>query len=226
MKTLKQVAFGAIVGGIFGFALVKGFKLPIYDFSTEMMVVLLILSSLLSIFSLIGLSAIKKKASQSFSGVDEDLRDEWQYKKYSDVSLASSIAIIISIITMCIGIITEQGRLLIIISLIVIFLSCIASTKGSTIIKYVYPDRNFPDTNSKNYSLKIFNMADEGERHVMLKGLYSAFNMTNILLIFSLLILLAYSVVTGNSQLFAILIIGLIFIIINTDYILRVRNKS
>ncbi|ATP41488.1 hypothetical protein CSE16_16235 [Solibacillus sp. R5-41] len=226
MRVLKQLGYGALIGGFLGYVLLGGsFTLPIYDFSTETMVIFAIISFFLCIFSLIRLATIKKKASQTLYGEEEDLRDDWLYKKYSDVSLASSTALILSIVILCIGVITEEVFPLIIISLILVFFSSIVSIMTGNSMRYVYPDRNLPNQNDKNYMNKLLEAADEGERHIILNGLYSAYNLMYVLLIFALVLFMVYSVLTGESQLFSILVISLILISINAQYIFKVRSK-
>ena len=68
-------------------------------------------------------------------------------------------------------------------------------------------------------------MSDEGERHVMLQGIYKAFTSINSLLFFAVLALIGYSVISGVSQLFGIFSILLILMVINVQYMLNIRNK-
>ncbi|MEG0439622.1 MAG: DUF3169 family protein [Solibacillus sp.] len=226
MKVLKQLGIGALIGGFFGYVLVGGsFTLPTYDISTELMVIFTIIAFFLCIFSLSGLTAIKKKAAQTLSGEEEDLRDEWSYKKYSDVTLASTTALVLSIATVCIGIITEASIPLVIVSLVSTIFSVIVSLMPSKYMRYVYPDRNLPNPNDKNYMSKLLEASDEGERHIMLNGLYSVYNLTSLLLLLAIVLFMFYSVATGESQLFSILVISLILISINTQYIFKIRSK-
>ncbi|WP_353056562.1 DUF3169 family protein [Solibacillus isronensis] len=125
----------------------------------------------------------------------------------------------------CAAIITEQSIVIQILSIPAILLAIIATPLVGNYIKYVYPYREIPSYNDKQYTKKMFEMSDEGERHIMLQGLYSAFNLENILLLCSLLLGMFCSVASGESQLFAILIIAIILITVNTQYMLKVRNR-
>ena len=225
-RMIMQLLGGAIIGGLFGFFIVKGeFTLPLYGIATEMTIVFIVISLLLAIASFIKLAQLKKQSAQQLSGDEEDLREEYLYKLYSDASLASNISQIIGIVAICTGAITEQSIVLIASSIVVMLLAIAANILGGTSIKHAYPHRDFPSLNDKHYTKKLLDMSDEGERHIMLQGFYSAFSMTNILLLVSLILLTLYSVTTDVSQLFSILIIALILIIVNTQYMLKVRNR-
>lgn len=225
-RTVMQFIGAAIIGGLFGFFIVKSeFTLPIYEIATEMTVIFIIISLLLATASFIKMTQLKKQSAKQLSGDEEDLREEYLYKLYSDASLASNISQIIGIVAICTGAITEQSIVLIASSIVVMLLAIAANFLVGTSIKHAYPHRDFPSLNDKHYAKKLLDMSDEGERHIMLQGFYSAFSMTNILLLLSLILLTLYSIATAESQLFSILLIALILIIVNTQYMLKVRNR-
>ncbi|MGN7478024.1 DUF3169 family protein [Solibacillus silvestris] len=225
-RTIKQFLFGGIIGGLIGsFIVTGGFTLPLYEIATEMTIVFLGIALLLAVGGFVKLAQLKRHSLQQHSGEDEDLQEENLYKLYSDASLAINMSLIISIVGACAGIITKQSVVIQIVSIPAILLAIIATPIVGNYIKYVYPYREIPSYNDKHYTKKMFEMSDEGERHIMLQGLYSAFNLTNVLLLCSLLLCMFYSVVSGESQLFAILIIAIIMITVNTQYMLKVRNQ-
>lgn len=86
------------------------------------------------------------------------------------------MSLIIGIVGACVAIITEQSIVIQILSIPAILLAIIATPLVGNYIKYVYPYREIPSYNDKQYTKKMFEMSDEGERHIMLQGLYSAFN--------------------------------------------------
>jgi len=225
-RTVKQFLLGGIVGGLISVFIVSGgFTLPLYEIATEMTFVFLGIAFLLTVVGFIKLSQLKRQSLHQLSGEDEDLQEENLYKMYSDASLAINMSLILSIVGACVAIITEQSIIIQIISVPVILIPIIGTPLVGNYIKYVYPYREIPSYNDKQYSKKMFEMSDEGERHIMLQGLYSAFNLTNVLLLCSLLLCMFYSVASGESQLFAILIIAIILITVNTQYMLKVRNR-
>lgn len=225
-RTIKLFLGGGIIGGFLGFIIVKdAFTLPLYEIAMEMTLIILGIALLLTIGGFVKLAQLKKQSAQQFSGEDEDEQEEILYKLYSDASLASTISLILSIVGACIAVITEQPIIFQALSVPVILLAISLVPLVGNYIKFAYPNRDFPSYNDKKYTKKLFEMSDEGERHIMLQGLYSAFSTTNILLVSSLVLLMFYSVASGESQLFAILIITIILVVGNTQYFLKVRNR-
>lgn len=225
-RTIKLFLGGGIIGGFLGFIIVKdAFTLPLYEIAIEMTLIILGIALLLTIGGFVKLAQLKKQSAQQFSSEDEDEQEEILYKLYSDASLASTISLILSIVGACIAVITEQPIIFQALSVPVILLAISLVPLVGNYIKFAYPNRDFPSYNDKKYTKKLFEMSDEGERHIMLQGLYSAFSTTNILLVSSLVLLMFYSVASGESQLFAILIIAIILVVGNTQYFLKVRNR-
>jgi len=225
-RTIKLFLGGGIIGGFLGFIIVKdAFTLPLYEIAMEMTLIILGIALLLTIGGFVKLAQLKKQSAQQFSSEDEDEQEEILYKLYSDASLASTISLILSIVGACIAVITEQPIIFQALSVPVILLAISLVPLVGNYIKFAYPNRDFPSYNDKKYTKKLFEMSDEGERHIMLQGLYSAFSTTNILLVSSLVLLMFYSVASGESQLFAILIIAIILVVGNTQYFLKVRNR-
>ncbi|MDG3044904.1 hypothetical protein OE903_17235 [Bacillus sp. B6(2022)] len=59
----------------------------------------------------------------------------------------------------------------------------------------------------------------------MLDGLFHTFQMMNILLTGAMFILIVYSLGANHSQLFSIIVVGLVLIILNAYYMLKIRNR-
>lgn len=68
-------------------------------------------------------------------------------------------------------------------------------------------------------------VSDEGERHVMLIGFYKSYNLMNFVLFIAIVLSTFYSITTNHSQLFSIILIGIVLIIVNGKYCFSVRNK-
>ncbi|BBP93430.1 hypothetical protein BsIDN1_70480 [Bacillus safensis] len=60
---------------------------------------------------------------------------------------------------------------------------------------------------------------------MMLGGLFHTYQMMNILLTSAMFILIVYSLGANHSQLFSIMVIGLVLIILNANYVLKIRNR-
>ncbi|MBY0222880.1 MULTISPECIES: DUF3169 family protein [Sporosarcina] len=226
MKTIGKMLVGAMIGFFATYTLLASdFEKTMESIGLEMTVVLGGVSFFLGLLCIMNIWQIKKKATASLTGEEEDLRDEWQYKKYSDATLAGNSSLIFAISTLGIALVTKQSLALIIGALLLVITTLICNTAGLSVIKFVYPDRNLPEASDKNYAKKLLAATDEGERHVMLEGLYSAYNSTNILLIGAMGLFIIYSVGSGNSQLFAILVIAIVLVTVNTQYMFKVRSK-
>ncbi|WP_353854163.1 hypothetical protein [Bacillus sp. Bos-x628] len=68
--------------------------------------------------------------------------------------------------------------------------------------------------------------SDEGKKHVMLEEFFSTYQAMNNLLTNAVLILIAYSIGANPSQLFSIMVTGLVLIILNAQYLLKIRKRS
>ena len=226
MRIVMNLFIGAVVGFLASFIFLDNdFVLQFPDVATEMTIIFGVVTLLLIIFSIVGIAKVKKKSKAILSGNEEDERNDWMYKKYSDASLAGNISSILGIMTTCIAVITDQPIWLAISTAVLALLGVYATINITNTMKYVYPERNFPSYNDKNYSKKLLAMSDEGERHIILEGLYSAHNLTNGLLLLGIVLLLFYSEASGQSQLFSIIMIAIILIVSNTRYMLKIRNR-
>lgn len=93
-------------------------------------------------------------------------------------------------------------------------------------LRVMYPDRDLPKTSSPDYAQQLLDVADDGEKHVMLQGLYRT-NISMMSLSFvAIIVLLLYSLLTGNSQLFAIFVVIFLMVFTNVQYIRIVRAKN
>ena len=226
-----RLIFHAIAGAATGFilmylALSMNFSSDFSRFAFEFTLLLLGIVILLLVFGVTSIVQMNKKAKMTLSGDEEDKRDIWQYKRYSDTSLGGTVALVLSIVSLGIAIITEQPIWLVIVTSVAIAVATLLSTVLPAMIKVLYPDRDLPKVAEKDYAKKLLAASDEGERHVMLEGLYRTFTTLNVTLLSALLLLIVYSVATGVSQLFAIFVIALILIIANAQYLFSIRNKS
>ena len=89
----------------------------------------------------------------------------------------------------------------------------------------MYPERNLPNPSDKDYADKLFEASDDGEIHVMAKGLYRSTQLTMTLLFISMVAMILYSIITEDSQVFSIIIIGLIMIINQVKYAKEIKER-
>jgi len=233
-KAIGKMLLGALAGAVFGylvmyFTLNSGLDSTIswgaVNLAFELMIVLMVISVALIIFNALTCVNIVKKSKRQVSGDEEDELEELQNKRYGDGMLAANIAMYTSTGMLALVGITAQPIAFIFISLGLLLLSLSLMFITAELAKVVDPNREYPSVNDKQYAKKLMEMSDDGERHIMLHGLYRAFTSINILLFFAVLALIAYSVLSGISQLAGILIILFILIFTNAQYMLSIRKK-
>ncbi|VDG97781.1 DUF3169 family protein [Sporosarcina sp. ZBG7A] len=226
-----RLVIWALLGAVVGFVVMYmtlSFQMD-FDFYTIAFQVNVILTALTIVLLLyIGLSILqmRKKSDANVSDDEEDERDIWLYKKFSDTNMLVMATIIIGIVATSISLITGQPTWLELISTVTVIIAFILSISVSSLVNKFYPDRNLPSVSEKDYAKKLLAASDEGERHVMLEGLYRSFNLLNGTLILALFLLAVYSIGTGVSQLFSIFVIAIILLGANAKYFLLIRKKS
>ncbi len=226
IKTIGKMLAGAVAGFLIMYFLMGfQFNVNIPFPSFELTIIIMVLSILLIIFSLFGYAKIKSEVKKQVSGDEEDERDVRLYKLYSDIMLAANLSLYFSTFMLALIAVTDQPNAFVFISLALILTSVSLNFVYSSLVHTVYPNRNLPSANDKQYAKKLLECSDEGERHIMLEGMYRAYTSLNALLFFAVLALIAYSIISGVSQLFGIFLIILILIITNTQYMLAIRNK-
>lgn len=227
MRLIIYGLAGAVVGFI-GMYSVLSYQLD-FDFGVIAFPVNLFITSitvLLVLYASTSMVQMRRKAKRTAVGAEEDKLEIWLYKRLSDTNMASIASVVLGIAAIAISLITTQETWLMLLSAFVTAIAFLLSLAVPALFKSLYPERQLPSVSDKNYGIKLLAASDEGERHVMLEGLYRSFNTLNSALIFVLLLLIGYSIYTSVSQLFAILVIGVVLIGANTQYFLFIRNKS
>lgn len=226
MKWIAQALVGALIGFFTTLAILKGdIALPLARYTFAMNIILLIIGIILILATLVYYYQLKKSSQKEAYGEEEDALDEWKYKKFGDFSLFLHAALIINLFFVCMSILTEAPMWVITASGVLLVVSLGLSFIMPSFVRRLYPERAFPAIDDKDYAKKLLEISDEGERHVMLQGLYKSFNSVNLLLLVGMLLLLFYSLATGSSQLFGITIIAVILLLTNVQYLWSVRGK-
>ncbi|WP_144486031.1 DUF3169 family protein [Bacillus pumilus] len=226
MKTVYKMLLGALLGFLGAYCLLAAeFELTLLDVAFEATLVISGLTIVLIVYCFSGISRMKKRVSLSVSGDEEDELEVKQYRTFTDSTLANTVSTILSIIAIGMAIVTEQPIWLILVNVAIFIVTIISSYVAISVLKLVYPNRNLPSPSDKDYSKKLLAISDEGEKHVMLGGLFHTYQMMNILLTGAMFILIVYSLGANHSQLFSIIVIGLVLIILNANYMFRIRNR-
>ncbi|MDR0120639.1 DUF3169 family protein [Bacillus pumilus] len=226
MKTVYKLLSGALLGFLGAYCLLAAeFEMTLLDIAFEATLVISGLTIVLIVYCFSGISRMKKRVSLSVSGDEEDELEAKQSRTFNDLSLSNTVSTILSIIAIGIAIVTEQPIWLILVNAGLFIVTIISSYVAISVLKLVYPNRNLPSPSDKDYSKKLLAISDEGEKHVMLGGLFHTYQLMNILLTSAMFILIVYSLGANHSQLFSIIVIGLVLIILNANYMFRIRNR-
>lgn len=157
--------------------------------------------------------------------MDEDAYDKYRYNKYNELTIYGTTAFILSLISLGILVIVYSSILLVSISLIIYVVSMIFMSRVSGLPSKLYPERQLPRPGDKNYADKLLAASDEGERHIMMTAFYKTATVTQVSMFIGVLVLIAYSLLTGESQIFSILVLGIIMIIISLKYSTEIKEK-
>lgn len=226
MKIAIRMLIGAIIGFTVAYAAIEGsWQMDLQPLAYPVTLVLVassVVSVLLTVYYYL---KIRKSAGIELHGEDEDLAEGRMYRQYSDATLTGNLGMILSLAALSLIVISGQSGWLALIAIAAMLVSVAMTFIMPGLMKKMYPERRFPSVSDKDYAEKLLAMSDDGEKHVMLGGLYKSFLSMNTLLFGAILLLLFYSVMSGTSQLAGIFIIAAIMIITNTQYLIHIRNK-
>lgn len=186
----------------------------------------LVASVIITVLGISGFFQLKGRASIRDANTDEDELDRYMYRKYADTSLSIQTGLVLSILVMGVAIIQQTDAWIYIASGITMIAALLFLFLLPTLLPVMYPERNLPSSNEPDFADKLLRVSDEGERHVMLEGLYKTFNTMNATLLIGLIVLMMYSISTGDGQIFGMVVIAATLIISNVKYVLSIRNKG
>lgn len=110
---------------------------------------------------------------------------------------------------------------------IVLFVSSvIALIIGTYLIRFTHPEFKLPNPQSPTYQQELFDSYDDGEKYLMLKGLYKLYFWIIILLALLGIALMFYSIFSGKSQLISIIGIGCILLFVQIYYSMSLKPKK
>ncbi|WP_394121729.1 DUF3169 family protein [Planococcus donghaensis] len=230
MKKFGRISGQLLIGSLIGFfgmlAVLDGdIRIDLSPYAYAGNIIILAIAAALVVFSAYCYFSVRILAKQDLTGDEEDAAEGRMYKKYSDASLSSTLAILLSLASMSLSILTIQPLWLLLLGLVLIIFSFTISIILPGLMKNMYPERNLPTISDKKYAEKLLNVSDDGEKHVMLGGLYKTHITMNSLLLGAIVLLLFYSMASESSQLFSIFIIIGILAITNMQYQFSIRNK-
>ena len=230
MKSFLKIVLALGIGFLVGFLIIELLygNVTVLDFSNLyfwLSILLLLLSVGLIIFVSLTSNILLKKNKQQAKNLNEDELDRFKYNTFNQLTAASTTALVMSLVALAIQILNAEIMWLIITSGIIFTITVILSIFVGGIINSLYPERNLPNPSDKDYADKLFEASDDGEIHVMAKGLYRSTQLTMTLLFISMVAMILYSIITEDSQVFSIIIIGLIMIINQVKYAKEIKER-
>ncbi|MFS0647570.1 DUF3169 family protein [Siminovitchia sp. 179-K 8D1 HS] len=223
MKLILQLLIGGFVGFFVVYALMNFSEV---HFAGEITVISLIAVSIILIaLSIFRSQKIKSLNTQNFSGDEEDEVEDRKYKMFADYSLFANSSFVLSVLALSLSLITTQNLMLTIASMCLLIITFIFIYYMGHLMQQVYQERNLPSTSDPDYAKSLLDIADDGEKHVILDGLYKSHSLLNISLVAAIILSTVYSVTREDSQIFSIILMAAVLLVVNSKYLLVVRNK-
>lgn len=232
-RYLFLTLIGTIIGGIIG-ATMSMFKNNIFlsqlDFdSHRITVITCLITSIINIILTLFLYKIqkdalkyKKKTQEDIESSQTDVFEEKANLKLLRTSTIYYIQILVSLINMMILVMVGSSDNDIFYSIIPYIITIIPSLMiGFFIRKF---DSRYPKQGEAQYTEKILNIMDEGERHITLVSIYKIYCMNLILVMLGGMILGLFSLITGINQSAGLIILIILFIYNAFGYLLKVRK--
>ncbi|MER2261961.1 MAG: DUF3169 family protein [Psychrobacillus sp.] len=232
MKKVFTTIVSLSVGGVAGFTITLAIMMGkdqvqgawYHPVNLILYIVLVIILTLL-VIGLVFIGKIKTVNSQTFGGEQEDLMDEYKYKKVADLNIAANISIALSILGVAVSILMTNNTLLQIGFIFLFIASCLTLVYGINYVRLSYPERNIPRIQAKNYDQQLMDSMDDGEKYVTLQGLFKSHQLFNLFMLTGIILAVAFSYFSNQSQIFSIVLMCLVLLVVNTSYLVVVRNK-
>ncbi|TXC92734.1 DUF3169 family protein [Metabacillus litoralis] len=225
MKTLIRLLFSAVIGFVVVTLLLNGFTFDFTKHGETIVVGMLVLIIILLVVSLVKYRQIINLNRREVYGEDEDEVDVLIYKKFTDYSFFVQTSLTFSLVALCISATINTTLILTVLAAVGMIISYLLSMLISHLTQLIYPERSLPKLSEANYAEKLLEASDEGERHVMLIGFYKSYNLLTISLFIAILLSTVYSITSGQSQLFSIMVMGAVLLVVHGKYCASIRNK-
>lgn len=225
-----KMVISMLIGFVGGYLLIEAFYGDVNSALIEniyfwLSVLMMIVALGLIVFVYFKSSEIKQYVKGKKNDMSEDEWDQYKYNAFNALTVTASSAVILSIIAMAVQIMHMKVMWLTIASLILFVLSIVIQFFIPSLSKTFFPDRNLPEPGDKDYADKLFDASDDGEIYVMAKGLYRTTTLTTMLLIFAMSAMILYMFITQESQIFSIILVGMILVIHHVKYAMEIKDR-
>lgn len=188
-------------------------------------IVMIVLAAALLVYAFIRRRKLIKLTKENNRKINDDDFDLYSYNTFNVVTVATAVPLVLSLMALAIQALAAENVWLVVLTIVLLFVSMFMSFQASALVNIIYPEKDLPEISDKKYSEKLFAASDEGEIFIMAKALYRSWTLTTTMLFFALIFMIFYSFVTSESQIFSIVIIGLIMIINQLKYAYEIREK-
>ncbi|MDO5360783.1 MAG: DUF3169 family protein [Jeotgalicoccus sp.] len=188
-------------------------------------IVMIVLAAALLVYAFIRRRKLLKLTEENNRKINDDDLDVYSYNTFNIVTVATAVPLVLSLMALAIQTLAAENVWLVVLTIALLFVSTFMNFQASALANVIYPEKELPEISDKKYAEKLFAASDEGEIFIMAKALYRSWTLTTTMLFFALIFMIFYSFVTSESQIFSIVIIGLIMIINQLKYVYEIREK-
>lgn len=188
-------------------------------------IVMIVLAAALLVYAFIRRKKLIKLTNDKNRTMNEDDFDVYSYNAFNIITVTTAVPLVLSLIALAIQTMAAENPWLVGFTIILLFISGFMNLQASALINIIYPDKDLPEPGDKKYNQKLLAASDEGEIFIMAKALYRSWTLTSTMLFFAIIFMIFYSFITEESQIFSIVIIGLIMIISQLKYAYEIREK-
>ena len=210
-RYLLFVLIGAVVGGIIGFCFGMFEDRNLFEIvkftSNQIVIIISIIASVINIVLTLLLYKVQQQALKYKSLMETDINDQQadDYEKLTSLKFMRTSTIY---------------YIQILVSLITIFILALGNASNAYIFFAIIPfiitiirkyDSRMPKQGEKQYTEKVLEIMDEGERHITLVSMYKVYHINISLLIIAALFLGLFSIISGINQTIGLFMLIILF---------------
>lgn len=244
---MKRTTLNLIISAIVGFGLSIGVILLftndqvrefvvegtfINDYYLYILIGVIALGLILLIISFIMGRNILNKNQRAHE--ETDTLDDWTQRTFYNAQTIGYMGYLLGMlslaltVTMVVGAVELESYMFWVIigsSIALVIIATFITVHLAGLLNKIYPERNLPTLNDKDYAKKLLEVSDEGERHMILNGLYEANQFTQLGLLMGVVVLIIIGIATETNQLLGIIILLIILAMNHLKYTQSLKKQ-